>query len=393
MTRKLLARYPLLESLSHSQLDDWLGAGREIECASGETLFQENTTGAWAYLIRAGRVRIVRQSGTREVTLGTLLPGDLFGEYALLSPGRNTASCRASIPTTLLQLPLDPLRAALRSEKRIWKNLKNWLRLHTLSHFHRERAFLGFLSAESSLKFLNLMQPTAISAGHTIQTDGLAADFWHLIEAGTVRLHPRDDASAAEDLGPGDAFGARALIGTGGLPTAVALTDVRCQVLARHDFDPAAPVWSKVAQSYQPRGSSRPADHVWVPQLGFADCGLAALAMVALRFGLPISVQALRRKVTPGPEGLSLHQLTKLAAEIGLPCQAVRISADRLGQVSLPAIAHLSDGHYVVLHEIGPAGAVVGDPATGIVAWSVRFLSQYYSESLLLFDGPAATSR
>ena len=36
-------------------------------------------------------------------------------------------------------------------------------------------------------------------------------------------------------------------------------------------------------------------------------------------------------------------------------------------------IAHLSDGHYVVLHERGAAGVVVGDPATGIVdlvAWS-----------------------
>jgi ABC-type bacteriocin/lantibiotic exporter with double-glycine peptidase domain len=55
-----------------------------------------------------------------------------------------------------------------------------------------------------------------------------------------------------------------------------------------------------------------------------------------------------------------------VAAEVGLPCQAVRVSVDRLGQVSLPAIAHLSSGHYVVLHELGAGGVVVGDPATGI---------------------------
>jgi ABC-type bacteriocin/lantibiotic exporter with double-glycine peptidase domain len=58
----------------------------------------------------------------------------------------------------------------------------------------------------------------------------------------------------------------------------------------------------------------------------------------------------------------------------------------RLGQVSLPVIAHLSDGHYVVLHELGPGGVVVGDPATGIATWSRELLTRSYSGALLLFD-------
>jgi ABC-type bacteriocin/lantibiotic exporter with double-glycine peptidase domain len=59
---------------------------------------------------------------------------------------------------------------------------------------------------------------------------------------------------------------------------------------------------------------------------------------------------------------------------------------DRLGQVSLPAVAHLSGGHYVVLHELGPGGVVVGDPASGVVTWSRDFLTRAYSGALLLFD-------
>ena len=62
------------------------------------------------------------------------------------------------------------------------------------------------------------------------------------------------------------------------------------------------------------------------------------------------------------------------------------MSVDRLGQVGLPAVAHLSDGHYVVLHELGPGGVVVGDPATGIVTWNREFLMRCYSGVLLLFD-------
>src|SRR5262245_22780432 len=155
MARAQLAPYPLFRLLSRQQLDDWLAAGQEIDYAAGETIFQENSPGAWVYLVRAGRVRILRQSGPREITLGTLLPGDVFGEYALLPPGRNTATCRTSTPARLLCLPLAPLRSAVQSMTPVWKNLKNWLRLHTLLHFWRERAFLGFMSAESSLKFLD----------------------------------------------------------------------------------------------------------------------------------------------------------------------------------------------------------------------------------------------
>src|SRR5262245_25397495 len=82
-----LTRYPLFGLLSRQQLDDWLAAGQEADYAAGEATFQENSPGAWVYLVRAGWVRILRRSGPREITLGTLLPGDVFGEYALLRPG------------------------------------------------------------------------------------------------------------------------------------------------------------------------------------------------------------------------------------------------------------------------------------------------------------------
>jgi Peptidase C39 family len=158
----------------------------------------------------------------------------------------------------------------------------------------------------------------------------------------------------------------------------------RVRLTILHEFDPSAPVWSKVAQSYLPN-LSRPAAHVWVPQLERSDCGLAAVAMVGLRLGLAVSVQDLRRQAAPGIYGLSLLQLRDVAVQIGLACAAVRVSPDRLGQVSLPAVVHLLSGHYIVLHELSATGAVVGDPAAGIAVWSTEHLAQQCSGSLLLF--------
>jgi hypothetical protein len=130
--------------------------------------------------------------------------------------------------------------------------------------------------------------------------------------------------------------------------------------------------------------------HVWVAQLGLADCGLAALAIVALRRGVKLSVKELCAKMPPGPQGLSLMQLQKLAADLGLPSRGVRAPMNRpgLGQVRLPAIAHLNDGHYIVLHELRDAGVVVADPAAGITTWSVELLAQCASGAMLLFDRP-----
>jgi CRP-like cAMP-binding protein len=169
MPRAHLARYPLFGLLSRQQLDDWLGAGQETDYSPGETIFQENSPGAWIYFVRAGRVRILRRSGPREITLGTLLPGDVFGEYALVRPGHNTATCRTSTPSRLLCLPLAPLRSTLQGMMPVWSNLKNWLRLHTLLHFQRERAFLGFMSAVSGLKLLDRLKPANFPAGQMIE--------------------------------------------------------------------------------------------------------------------------------------------------------------------------------------------------------------------------------
>ena len=172
MTGKLLARYPLLRLLSPRQLDDWLAAGQEIDCPAGFALFQENTPGAWVHLVRAGRVRILRRSGRRELSLGMLLPGDLFGEDALLPPGSNTATCRTAAPSRLLRLPLAPLRGALQGLPPVWKNLKNWLRLHTLLHFRRERTFLGFMSGESALRLHDRLRPADFPAGRPSRRTG-----------------------------------------------------------------------------------------------------------------------------------------------------------------------------------------------------------------------------
>ncbi len=99
---------------------------------------------------------------------------------------------------------------------------------------------------------------------------------------------------------------------------------------------------------------------------GPLDCGLAALATVADHFGLPCSVEALRELVETGPSGISLLGLRDAARVVGLDAKGFQASPESLGEIPLPAIAHLHAGHFVVLHEVRPDAVLVADPSTGL---------------------------
>lgn len=387
MTRDLLRRYPLFNLFPDSWLDSWLALGRDVGYQTGETIFSEGSAGTWAYLVLDGEVRILRATEEgRDSTLGRAQPGELFGEYALLAPHRNTATCRATRPTRLLRLPLPPLRQLLQARPRVRVNLKNWLRLHTLCSYLRDRAYLGFLSAASSLAFHDFLQPLTFEALCTMLADGLGTDRWYFIESGQVLLSPvgGKEGEPPRELDAGDCFGENALLGRPPHFMATALTETRCLCLMEAQFDPSAGM--RTQQSLQSYLGAGPATgYPWVGQEEEADCGLAALAMVARCHGRDETLQSLRSQVQIGAQGLSLLDLQRLADGLGLPCQAVRISLTRLGDVQLPALFHFRDGHFVVVYEANPIEAVVGDPASGVVRLSLELLCRSCSGYALLF--------
>ncbi len=156
-----------------------------------------------------GRVRVLRRSpGGREINLGQFGPGELFGEYALLPPHRNTATCRATGAARLLALPLLPPLSVLATLPQVASNFKNWLRLHGLLSYLRDQAFLGFMSAPSAVRFLNHLRPVTLRALRTIQAEGLGDHCWYFIQSGQVSLQPAAEETAESpcELGPGDSW-------------------------------------------------------------------------------------------------------------------------------------------------------------------------------------------
>ncbi len=67
---------------------------------AGEVVFEENSDGRQMYVINAGQVHVLRRSQGRQVRIGTLGPGEIFGEMALVDDQPRSATVVAAEENT-----------------------------------------------------------------------------------------------------------------------------------------------------------------------------------------------------------------------------------------------------------------------------------------------------
>ncbi|HYI75750.1 MAG TPA: cyclic nucleotide-binding domain-containing protein [Gaiellaceae bacterium] len=93
-----LASISLFADLTADQRQTIARTCEEIEIDAGATLVREGDFGFAAYAIQEGMAEVRHDGGV----VRTLGPGDLFGEIAILSGGRRTASVVATTPMKLV---------------------------------------------------------------------------------------------------------------------------------------------------------------------------------------------------------------------------------------------------------------------------------------------------
>lgn len=96
-----------------------------------------------------------------------------------------------------------------------------------------------------------------------------------------------------------------------------------------------------------------------------AECGLAALAMVAGAHGHAVTLAELRQRYSTSLKGASLGQLIGIAQDLGLSARPLRLDIEHLGQLRLPCILHWDLNHFVVLAKVTRHQVTLLDPALG----------------------------
>lgn len=103
----------------------------------------------------------------------------------------------------------------------------------------------------------------------------------------------------------------------------------------------------------------------FVPQMEAVECGAASLAMVLGAHGRHRPLVDLRQACGVSRDGANALALLRAAREEGLEAEAVKVEAEHLADLPVPAILHWNFNHFLVLERVTSRGAVLVDPALG----------------------------
>ncbi|MGB3050333.1 MAG: Crp/Fnr family transcriptional regulator [Polyangiales bacterium] len=80
-----------------------------VRLPGGTTVFRQGDPGGSMYVIRAGKVRVLKEAHGRQRVVTTLGPGDFFGEIAVVMGGPRTATAEVLEEAELLKVPAAKL--------------------------------------------------------------------------------------------------------------------------------------------------------------------------------------------------------------------------------------------------------------------------------------------
>ena len=88
----------------------------ELSLPGGTTVFRQGDPGGSLYVIRSGRVRVLKDSNGRRRMVTTLGPGDFFGELAVVTGQPRSATVEVLEDAELLRVPADKLEEMIAAQ-------------------------------------------------------------------------------------------------------------------------------------------------------------------------------------------------------------------------------------------------------------------------------------
>lgn len=378
----------------------------------GQVVFTRGDPAAALYLVVSGAVRLlVTDPSGRDVTVDRLEPGGTLGE-GVSGATHETWTARIAAPGELIHLPaavLGPIverhpacAASLRQStdrtlvSRIFRTHKSF------SHLGKDA--IDELSRDAVLVELPAGQKVTLPA-QPAGASFLAADRLRVLDPGGKlvkwlemgEILPQEERCvAAGDRSQRGLLVTREALGKA-LASGLSSSDAQRAASPRPESPPAEPLAEPLhAASAAAEPARDPvykgkwfARYPFVRQQDSSDCAAACLAMICRSYGKKVRVSLLRDLLQVTTRGATLASFGSAAGRIGFSTRAVKASASALDGLRLPAIAHWQQSHYVVLYEVGPQRAVVGDPARGLLEVTrAEFEKEWTGRLLLLEAGP-----
>ncbi|MCK6509620.1 cyclic nucleotide-binding domain-containing protein [Myxococcota bacterium] len=212
-SQKLPSLFSRLDADSTAALMDYLFP---VEAPKGKVLMQQGEYGNEFFLISEGRVVLTRRVDGEEEVLVELGPGQFFGEIALLTPLRRTATVTCLEDCQLLRLTREDLRNVVQSHPNVDTELRRFVYQRLIQNLLLTSLLFFALSTEDRVSFVEFFSVLEGKAGVVLVREEQPSDALYLIAGGTAELLKRKGSEgevSVQHLGVGDFFGESAILG------------------------------------------------------------------------------------------------------------------------------------------------------------------------------------
>jgi len=444
---ELLRRSALFQFLPDDDFEKLQALLQEERYDFGELIVKQGEPANAFYVLISGRARAVKTGANNgeEIVLGSLRPGDSFGEAALIEGGTRNATVRCSTSVEVLRLDRSDFLALAENVPELKQHVQMTRRAHTLQGFLYEFSNFGRLPTPALRGMIEKLQRVQVQKGNLIIKEGDAAGPMYILEKGRARAFTQNNG-AVRNLAfyrDGDFFGELSILnGSRRAASVEAFSD--CELLAldpnavrslkqsypefgkllderlaqyeaktearipldfteellpaetrRHDklaldgkqavekADAEAPFVDEEGH-FRKKGKIRKLEQI--AQIDEMDCGAASIGMICRHFGRKVSLARIRQLCHTATDGTSLKALCRAATELGLAARALKVSLRNLPMMPLPAIVHWEGNHWMVLYDVDAAHVRVADPAIGLRKIPRKEFEQKWSGYAALFD-------
>jgi subfamily B ATP-binding cassette protein HlyB/CyaB len=446
--RGFFGRISLFSIYSQEELGDLARLVELRPIKAGEVIFEQGAPGDRFYVVYAGKVRILRMEGQKEINLGVRTSGDFFGEAALITDHPRSATARAAEDGLLLCLDRQAFEQYLFSRPQLREQFDKFLRNTSIHTFLKSFTDLSAIPPKELQELVLRLMPEFFKEGEVVFRQGAAPDKFYLVERGKLKV-VRWEGTRQEIINflrEGDFFGEKALIEeTVRHADVICLTDCHLFSLTKEDFRelvrrspklqqvmrdriesylldrPPIPYAEVIKQELAalkeaklpqeapreeppPRkepGFFRKVSSLYYQHLGFpfivqqdqTTCGTTCIMMIARYYGKEISSSRLRELAHVDISGASLANLASAAEKLGFSTRGMKLDYDTLRSSKLPCIVHWQGYHYIVVYRMDERRVWVADPALGLRKYSREEFDKSWTGIALILEPTEAFER